>query len=291
MAFCGIAGCAVLASPMMSPTVYILCLVAVATIGVSHGALDYLKGRAVLKTLTGGTVRRFYLAYISLALLTLGCWYWSPAVLLTVFLGVAAYHFGKEDAACAVRPDQRHPWLAYVLKGSTVIMAPLYFSSDATEAIFQALHLSVAHVVTPTMALGGLGCAAMATWVLCRRASTQARFILVGDFASIVVLNYALPPLVAFSVYFCGLHSVRHCLELSHEMDERMTRGLIEFMKKAWPLTVVTAVCFAVIFSVLRGQFAVDESVHKVIFLGLASLTFPHIFLEYMFERRVLAGS
>ena len=40
---------------------------------------------------------------------------------------------------------------------------------------------------------------------------------------------------------------------------------------------------FAVYF--LNNFYKIDEAIYKVIFIGLASLTFPHILLEYLLEK------
>jgi hypothetical protein len=55
------------------------------------------------------------------------------------------------------------------------------------------------------------------------------------------------------------------------------------FVKKALPLTLVVLV-FAIVLS-LNLNFSVSESIIKVIFIGLASLTLPHILLE-IFEKK-----
>jgi len=35
----------------------------------------------------------------------------------------------------------------------------------------------------------------------------------------------------------------------------------------------------------LNNFFMLNEAIYKVIFIGLASLTFPHILLEYLLEK------
>ena len=35
----------------------------------------------------------------------------------------------------------------------------------------------------------------------------------------------------------------------------------------------------------LKNYYELDEAIYKVIFIGLASLTFPHILLEYLLEK------
>ena len=39
------------------------------------------------------------------------------------------------------------------------------------------------------------------------------------DFSSILIINYFLNPLLAFTIYFCFLHSIRHSLTLVFELE------------------------------------------------------------------------
>jgi hypothetical protein len=61
--------------------------------------------------------------------------------------------------------------------------------------------------------------------------------------------------------------------------------GLINFLKKAIPLTIVTALGFLIAVFLLYEYYLLNSAILKVIFIGLASLTFPHILLEYLLEK------
>ena len=75
----------------------IICFFLIVTLGVSHGALDNLKGYKLLKKFKIKNNSYFYLSYIILALIVVVFWSLLPAVTLVVFLIVASFHFGKED--------------------------------------------------------------------------------------------------------------------------------------------------------------------------------------------------
>ena len=99
-------------------------------------------------------------------------------------------------------------------------------------------------------------------------------------------MNIFLSPLVAFTVYFCFLHSVRHSFSLIYEVDNKnFKKGVKKFLKKALPLTLITAILFIFSVYILTNYYVLDEAMLKVIFIGLASLTFPHILLEYLIEK------
>ena len=71
-----------------------------------------------------------------------------------------------------------------------------------------------------------------------------------------------------------------------YELDNNdLMYGLKIFTKKALPLTIITATfCFLGLY-LLNNTYNFDSSVLKIIFIGLASLTFPHILLEYLIEK------
>ena len=75
----------------------ILCLFLILILGISHGALDNIKGKKLLKMFGYKSTISFYLAYILISLLIIIFWIIFPNIVLLLFLVVAAYHFGKED--------------------------------------------------------------------------------------------------------------------------------------------------------------------------------------------------
>ena len=102
---------------------------------------------------------------------------------------------------------------------------------------------------------------------------------------SILILNYIFSPIIAFTVYFCFLHSIRHIISLSNVLDKNdFSNGVKVFIKKALPLIVVTALLYFVATFLLSKSYGLNDVIIKVIFIGLASLTFPHILLEYLLE-------
>ena len=75
----------------------ILCLFIILIIGVSHGSLDNIKGKKLLKLFGYKSNFFFYLIYLTISLLIIILWLILPNTVLLLFLIVASYHFGKED--------------------------------------------------------------------------------------------------------------------------------------------------------------------------------------------------
>ena len=106
------------------------------------------------------------------------------------------------------------------------------------------------------------------------------------DFISVILINFFLQPILAFTIYFCFLHSVRHSFKLSNELNNKdFIKGIKKFIIRALPLTILTGVLFLVSLFLLSNYYVLDTAISKVIFIGLASLTFPHILLEYLIEK------
>ncbi len=74
----------------------ILCLLLILIIGVSHGSLDHIKGKKLLKLFNIKSNYIFYITYILISALVIVTWILFPSITLIVFLIIASYHFGKE---------------------------------------------------------------------------------------------------------------------------------------------------------------------------------------------------
>ena len=131
-------------------------------------------------------------------------------------------------------------------------------------------------------------CGNMLFFYLClnnKKAKLEWTYIAL-DGLIIILLNSALSPLIAFTIYFCLIHSFRHSVSLINMLDNKnFKKGFQKFIKKAIPLTLVTALLFIFSVYILANYYVLDEAILKVIFIGLASLTFPHILLEYLIEK------
>ena len=113
------------------------------TIGISHGALDHEKGKKLLKIYKIKNTEVFYITYIGIAIFVILIWILSPILLLSLFLIVAAYHFGKEDSDFIETKNANFLEIFYFIKGSLVISAPLLFHKAETIEIFKMLNFSI----------------------------------------------------------------------------------------------------------------------------------------------------
>ena len=271
----------------------LICLFLILSIGVSHGSLDNLKGRKLFLIFGINNFFVFYLSYILISLIVIILWIIIPSISLVVFLLVASHHFGKEDTQFLIIENSYYNHLLFFLKGSLIIFAPMYFHFDETISIFKSLLIdnetffeSLNLIETNKILLYGIIVSTLSSILLFTKNFELKKFTIFFDYFSILIINYYFSPLVAFTLYFCFLHSVRHSISLISELDENsIANGLKIFIKKALQLTILTATfCFLSLY-LLNNTYNFDGSILKIIFIGLASLTFPHILLEYLIEK------
>ena len=263
----------------------------VALAGLPHGALD-------LTLLRGMGVAGFRLVialglYLLLAGLVLASFAFFPVVTLAGFLAVAAVHFGLGDT------ENLHGWrrgLEALARGGLTILTPAYFHSRETGDLFTQLcgqaSVDGAHQLADILGggLGLLGVILLGVACLVR--------LFGGDIAQRVANRWAAaemlltlavfalwPPLTAFLLYFCGIHSVRHLADLAASRHpQEGARAFRWLLAESWLLTLVTILGGVLVWWAF--QATVDAILLRIIFQGLAALTAPHMLLVYVWHAR-----
>ncbi len=263
----------------------IISLFLILTIGISHGSLDHIKGKKLIKYFGYKSMSIFYLSYLLTGAVIILIWLLFPKSLLLLFLIIAAFHFGKEDSEFI--NQKKNFELIYFFKGSLIITSPLFFHKEETIAIFETLNFNISNnLMTSDEILFVLVLLSLISGIILSfKKNIEVKSLLLMDYLSIIILNYFLNPIIAFTIYFCFLHSIRHSISLIREINKNLTKGLPIFIKKALPLTILTILGYIISISVLSNYNEFNETIYRVIFIGLASLTFPHILLEYLIEK------
>ena len=286
----------------------LICLILILIFGITHGSLDNFKGKKLLKKFKIKNEVIFYVSYIVFAITIILLWLILPSLMLLIFLLVASYHFGKEDTSFNFLDNfifTKKFHIFFLFKGLMIIIAPLIFHYEQSVEIFSNLFLnesvffdslefmkynefansglSILNLLIIISIIASIGLHGNSHNISSEIAGTDT---FIPDTISILLLNYFFNPLIAFTIYFCFLHSPRHSLSLIKELGEKsFIKGLQKFLKKALPLTLVTAILFLSSVYILKNYYVLDNAILKVIFIGLASLTFPHILLEYLIEK------
>lgn len=259
-AFDGAAGL-LLAAPMLAAPIFLL--------GVPHGALDpvfaeELHGVQGLRGWFG-----FALAYLSAALLVLLAWQYAPRLSLIVFLLLSALHFSGDPA-----PGTR--FMARLLYGGALIVLPALLHASEMARLFAFLVPAQGAV-----ALAGVLHELSAPWLLATAlvvAWTQRTYWLTGvEIAAAAALALLAPPLLAFAVFFCFMHSARHILRTWDYAGARADSAARLVHAAALPM-LGTLVLGSTAAYWMRAQ-PIEAGLMQLLFVGLAALTVPHMAL------------
>ncbi len=248
---------------------------AVGVVGMPHGGLDHLVGRAVFRPHVGRWWRpAFLLAYLSVAAVVVAGWFAAPAVTVGLFFLISAVHFGDD-------PEQS--WFA-TLDGGLVVWVPLLARPDEVAGLLawvipggdvEAVRRSVGDVQPLLWVLAATFVGHRIVLLIHGRVWAAAR---PAVFAGLFVV---VPVLVGFGLYFCGWHSVREMAALSRRANPGRPRwGLLNVVRLAAPragLAVVGTGLAAWWFAAGRELTPV---VVQAVFLGLSAVAVPHILLH-----------
>jgi Brp/Blh family beta-carotene 15,15'-monooxygenase len=254
-----------------SATALAVLVVGVILLGLPHGALDPMVAGKALANYRYYSPIAFYASYLILALSYSLLWSRYPTLGLSSFLVIAAVHFGSDR-------QHRGSALTRICYGLTIVTLPALAHPVEVASIYTALgtaqaqllvHISMVLAVTAVIA-GGTG----AVVQFKQRGSDLYEFL------AIVVGATFLGPLVFFACYFCLLHSPRHLLETAGGLG---IASLRKIYLVAAPV-VMTTMALGGIFWFVVPDISYSSRLLTLVFVGLASLTVPHMLLDKVTE-------
>ncbi|MCL7945510.1 Brp/Blh family beta-carotene 15,15'-dioxygenase [Marinobacter sp. ATCH36] len=267
-----------------------IILLPVALFGLSHGGADPL----ILRQLVAERPRALALAFIlyicaSLAFISL-IWFF-PVWALVVFLALSIWHFGFTDLAY-LSPSGNAVLLW--LSGSLPLLGPVLGHPQQTSELFAWLIGREAGEVLPALTVAGPIAAALWLAGFGFLVARHHRYIGLRVLAELVLVGavvFLLPPLLAFTFYFCLIHSVRHFLAVAdNQLVKTDIRQVVGFLvKNSAPATIIAiglalATWGAVVVWNPASSLLVEAV--RVMFWGLAALTVPHAFVVKWFWDR-----
>lgn len=234
--------------------------------GVPHGALDPIFAKKLLLLKNGWQWLMFVILYISISASVVLIWFYLPLVFMGSFLLISMIHFSRDL-------NGETPIVSRMLYGGSMIILPTLFNFMKMQELFSAiLNESAGLQITSFLHLIAW------PWLVASVISIYLMFVkewLIGlEILSVSVLSTLAPPLVAFTVYFCGMHSLRHILRTKTYADMSFIKlGLIS-------LVPMTGLVFITVFALLYSVEIPDhQQLLRFLFVGLAALTVPHMIL------------
>lgn len=264
-----------------------IILVPVAVFGLSHGGADpFILQRLVGKRLPA--LVGAMLVYFSSSLAFVGLILFFPVIALLVFLLLSVWHFGFTDAAyLSPSPDSLLIWLG----GSLPVLGPILGHPEQTAEIFAWLIGYGQASVVETLTIAGPLLAAF--WMIGfgvliwrefyhSRGRTGIRMLV--ELLLVGTALVLLPPLLAFTFYFCVIHSIRHFLSIAengvgHSQLKQLSGCLARQVAPATLAAIGLALlAWGAIVLWNPASNLLVEGV-RVMFWGLAALTVPHGFV------------
>lgn len=251
----------------------LIALAAVTLVGLPHGAMDAAVALALGYGRNPGRLAGFIGLYLLLAALVIGFWMLAPILALGLFLLISLVHFGLGDT------DREDRWPRYIQMachgGIVTIAIPLAHRGEVTT-LFEMI--SGPHALLwPVLETGAVLClgAGLAYAVLAFRDRSLRKGF--AEWLGLAVLVTLLPPLVGFAFYFTLVHTPRHILRITTAL--RASQPHLPVWGMTAGFTLATWAMAGAAFLMLKGQIGMDAASLRIVFIGLAALTVPHMIL------------
>ena len=242
--------------------------------GVAHGSLDFLiaKRLGIVESMIKKII--FLFSYLLLAICFTTLWVKKPELSLTIFLLISIFHFGISDSLV----KNKISFLEIFIRGSIPISFPIYYYSEQVGIIFSHLYVNEIFFEEIKILIFNLFFflhLCMIYFIIALIQNSEKEKINV--ISEIILLYFCFTyfePFIAFSIYFCFFHSLRHLNE------EKIENGVTFFqiVKKTVPFTLLVFMTSIYFF------FFIDIGIQNnkffpILFITLASLTVPHMIL------------
>jgi Brp/Blh family beta-carotene 15,15'-monooxygenase len=235
-------------------------------LGVPHGALDpiFAQKRFFLKDWKAWST--FVCVYLALSALVVLIWWQLPLFFMVGFLVCSAMHFSRDLTS-------NIPKMTRFFYGGATIVLPSIFHLSEMQWLF-SLILDSNTGLQITRFLHVLAW----PWLVLGLVGLYLGFVkdkLVGlEVLAVGLLATLAPPLVGFTVYFCGMHSLRHILRSQDYAQLSLIK--LSLISLAPMLGVILIAVLGWIYLPVSSD---DARILRFLFVGLAALTLPHMLL------------
>ena len=257
-------------------TLIFVLLVGVSLLGLPHGALDPLIARQSGLWSTPLGFVAFNAIYLAIAAGILALWLLVPALALAAFLFISAWHFAGDWF------DRTVP-VARLATGTALLCLPTLLHGDGVSGIYSILAGPAGAGLVPVQQYLA-GPAVLVSLVLGFIVQKPVKWSAIEILAAFLGA-LLFPPLVFFLIYFCGLHSPRHLIA-----HARTLSGVVRPKPLMLYVLGYTAAALALLASGFWGLnatgAAMNEALLRLVFIGLAALTVPHMLVLEYAERR-----
>ncbi|SNX27914.1 beta-carotene 15,15'-monooxygenase, Brp/Blh family [Polynucleobacter meluiroseus] len=235
-------------------------------LGVPHGALDPIFAQKLLGIGGWKAWSQFVFVYLALAITVIGIWWQFPLFFMASFLILSMMHFSRDLSIST-------PKITRLLYGGSMIVLPTLFHFTQMQQLF-ALILGVSGGLELAGFLHFIAWPWAALTIVAIGFESRLRWRTALEISAVCSLATLAQPLIAFTVYFCAMHSLRHILRTKQYAQMRFAQ--LFFVALAPMLGVALMAILAWIY---LPQTANVERILRFVFVALAALTVPHMIL------------
>ena len=251
----------------------IICGILLCTVGIPHGANDYLFNKDKSKT----GLLKFLVIYISAMGLYLAVWWWFPIGALLIFFLISFHHFGQSNF------ENDHLFhFPSLIWGLWILIFPVLLHFNEAITIFKSM-ISLDNVLilnnTPTESIQPWQiyiAIILAVIYLISLFKTHSKHFILYTFQFIAVsIWYLITPLLfGFIVVFCLWHALQSMQHQSNYYRQNFNSKPYFFFKAMIPFSLL-ALLFFIAYIYFFG-FKVGEA-----FILLSLITLPHVLVMH----------
>jgi lycopene beta-cyclase len=241
------------------------------SVGLSHGAVDYLTGNSIHGW---KQFSKFILSYLMKGALLGLLWIILPDLALVAFIAFSAWHFGQAD----FREWKLRQGFNSFIWGLTLLLLILFYHIDETIAVLlqiRGLQLPFAlkELTADQLFIGKLSVALFSLLITALQKSKQMLLTV-----SYLLLSSMLPLLISFGIFFVFQHSLHGW---SHLKSDLKTNSYNLWLKSL-PFSLGGAVIILLFMLANRADYI------GVFFILLSCISMPHILsMNHFYTSRI----
>jgi Brp/Blh family beta-carotene 15,15'-monooxygenase len=245
----------------------VLLAVFIVILGVPHGSLDTLFAKELFNLGQLKKWSKFVLNYLIIAALVVAFWWLMPTLFLILFLTLSIIHFSDDLIAGT-------PKLSRILYGGIIIFLPALLHTNELTRLYGYL-IDIQHAKWLVTACHYIAFPWLIGLVAVIYQLSRMSIVSSLEISAVIMLAIFTPPLLAFTIYFCAMHSARHLIRSIQFLEHTPKKAIFA------SLIIPTLIVFGVGYMVWKNMTVtfIDAGLVKIVFVMLAALTVPHMML------------
>ena len=251
-------------------------------IGLPHGSFD-----GAVALLVGFKTKiqfiKFLFYYLLLFIFVIVFWFYFPIISLLTFLLMTIVHFGLCDWSNLKITN--HKYSITFTYGMTVIFGIIFFNENQSFKIFEYLTNKNIYYFKSYLFIPYLLTLISIIYFIYLSFNEKKLRLSIFEILLLLLIFYIFDALLAFAIYFCFFHTYKHLKNLIKNLYLTLSNKKFVFYSTLI-FTIISWFGGIVIVLYLAQNFSIYQSILKVIFIGLAALTLPHMVLVDLVYRK-----